>query len=69
MKHTATPASPSGASAQRHASSDGARPKEITSASESNCSPNADCVRVSRATRPSMMSKNIAKTSSSAAVR
>ena len=43
----------------------GATPNEMTSASESICSPNALCVLVSRATRPSSMSKNSANTSRS----
>ena len=38
----------------------GATPNEVMSDSESNCSPNALCVFVSRATRPSMPSSTIA---------
>src|SRR5262245_23896709 len=44
---------PNGASDQAYARSAGATPKETTSASESNCTPNSEVVPVSLAMRPS----------------
>ena len=60
-KQASTPTMPSEWSDHVYTSCAGATPNDTTSASESISIPNALCVRVRRATRPSIMSKNIAK--------
>ena len=59
-KPTAHPSRPSGSSPQLNDRMAGATPNEITSASESNSTPNSLVVPVIRATRPSSMSSTIA---------
>ncbi len=66
-KETRRPTSPSGASAHLYTSIAGTTPNEMTSARLSSSTPNWLWVRVSRATRPSNPSKNMAKKMASAA--
>ncbi len=54
------PSSAMSRSAHSYITSAGAAPKETMSVRLSYSAPNADCVRVSRATRPSMLSSTIA---------
>ena len=64
----AHPIRPSGSSPHLNDRIAGATPNEITSASESNSTPNALVVPVMRAIRPSSMSSTNAKPMNSAAV-
>jgi hypothetical protein len=62
MNATSSPARSKRCSVHWYTSIDGATPNETISASESICRPKALWVFVIRATRPSRVSKNIAKT-------
>ena len=68
MNPAAQPTRPSSESPHANASTAGARPNEITSASESNSTPNALVVFVRRAMRPSSMSSTMAMPMNGAAV-
>ncbi len=68
MNPAAHPSRPSGCSPQANERIAGAMPNEMTSASESNSTPNALAVPVSRAMRPSSTSRTMAKPMKGAAV-
>src|SRR5215216_1313120 len=63
MKAVKMPGSGARYSTHLYTSSEGATPNETMSASESSCKPKALWVRVMRASRPSIKSKNMAKIS------
>ena len=67
-KPAAQPNRPSDSRPQLNTSTAGATPNEITSANESNSTPNSLDVPVMRAMRPSSVSRIIAKPISAAAV-